>query len=538
MSKNERFDYSKTLWGLAKIDSYITNFQGFELELLVKKFRHKKNVNFKVLDLGCGGGNVDGFLKEKFPKWDITGVDISDRALAAARKNFPKVKFIKSSVDALKFKPESFDLILSFDTLEHFENYREVIEKVRKFLKEDGTFFLAVPLERQFPTLYWFAYKLGLDRGKRGSVGHINVFNDEEIEKNLAGAGFVLEDKVFGGHLVYSILDFGCYFVLRKDKRIAPSFESGVLGMKDGPAKKVLVGLKDLGSIFIYAEDKVLSRVVGGRGYYFFKKSDFFSINKPLTVYENYQIKIGLSKFLRPKDCAVKRNLERLEIKNAKNILDFGCGDGIWLERILRFSGRMGVGVDISPALIKYAKARKAKKGNYFEAGGPWPIKKESMDFCYSFDVFEHLRDRETELKRISEGVKSGGKILIFTLNPKDKFTYAGLLKKFGSDYLYTHFDHDKSRYISPENLTKELEDVGFDKINFELYPGPFNLTADVFFYACLSFFEKILRLPPGLILKINDKFVRFAGRINSLLDKPFLEKGYSNGYFIWGVKK
>lgn len=532
------FDYSMTQWGISKIENYKSNFQGYETELLIKGLGKNVEKKLKVLDIGCGGGNVNGFLKSKFPHWDITGVDISNKALDIARKNFPGVKFLKQSANKLKFEPKSFDLILSLDTMEHFDKPKEVAESVLSLLKDNGLFFLAIPLEKQFPTFYWLMYKLGLDKKKRSSVGHINVFNNKEISDLFEKVGFIKERQYFGGQLVYTMLDFLCYWILRADKSQKPSFESSIIIMKPSFKRSVFLGLKKFASNIIYFENKIFSWFFGGRGHYFFRKSDFFSVNKPLTMFESWQIKNGLTKFIRPKDISIKRQLDNLNFKNAKQVLDYGCADGIWLERVLKGTNSKGIGVDVTSDLIAIANGRKNKRGIYYDVSKSWPIKDESIDFCFSFDVIEHLRNRPLELKKLSKSIKKGGKVLIFTLNPNDKFTFAWFLSLFGSNWLYSHFDHHKSRFVSPKKLSKELIENGFTETGFELYPGPFNLTADVFCYGLLKVLEKLFGKNAEGTLNFSDCFVKVIYPINKFLDRIFISRNYSNGYFLWAKKK
>lgn len=534
---NKTFDYSIAQWGIPEINNYRSNFQGYELELLIKNLGKDVRRNLKVLDLGCGGGNVDGYLKSMFPHWDITGIDLSEKALESARKNFPGIKFLRQSVYKLNFQPKYYDLIISLDTLEHFKNPQKVIKSTQKILKDSGHFFLAVPLEKQFPSLYWLMYNFGLLAKKKRLIGHINIFNDRDISKLFEKCDYIQESKSFGGYFIYSILDLVYFYLLNIENRKA-SFESGLTIMKPGLKKTVLMNIKNFASNIMYVENKIFSWLPGGRCHYFFKKSDFFSVNKPLTMFEGWQVKNGLNKFLRPKDLMIKKHLNNLGYKNAKRILDYGCGDGVWLERILKGTKSTGIGVDISPDLIDMANSRKMKRGIYYDSAGSWPVKNENVDFCFSFDVVEHLRDRQGELKKLFKSIKRGGKVLIFTLNPNDKFTYAWLLKKFGSDYLYKNFDHLKSRFVSPEKLASELRKNGFSEIGFELYPGPFNLTADVFCYGYLKTLEKITGKTPKKALNFNDHFVRAIYPINVFLDKIFTSRKFSNGYFLWATKK
>lgn len=263
----------------------------------------------------------------------------------------------------------------------------------------------------------------------------------------------------------------------------------------------------------------------------------FFSDNPPITVFENWQIRKGLKRYLRPKDLAIKNKLLSLNYPQAKNILDFGCANGVWLERILKDTKARGFGVDVSDSLIDVANSRKNRLGKYFSSDKNWSIKNNSIDLCFSFDVFEHLRDRKKEMVRLSKSIKKGGKLLIFTLNPDNKYTFDWLFEVFGSKWLYERSDHVKSRFVSPQKLGRELIKNGFTKFDYELYPGPFNLFYDVFCYLSLMFIEKILPKKINYFLDLNSKFVEFIYKKNLFFDKFVNNRGHSNGYFIWAEK-
>lgn len=525
------FDYSKTQWGISKIQNYRDNFQGYEIEILINKLGKDTKKKLKVLDLGCGGGNVDGFLKSNFPHWDVTGIDVSGKALEIARKNFPKVKFLKRGVENLGFKPKSFDLVISLDTMEHFDNPLKVAGSVLNLLKDNGMFFVAIPLEKQFPSFYWIMNKLGLDKAKRASVGHINVLNNKEITSLFKKAGFVKEGQNFGGHSIYTFLDFACFWILRSDKSQKPSFESSLILMKSGIIKSTLIFLKSLASNLIYFENKLLFWLPAPRGHYFLRNADFFSVKPPVTVCEDLQIKNGFSKVIRPKDIFIGDHLKTWTFNKKSKILDFGTANGVWLERILKSKNGQGVGVDVSKSLINAANTRKGVLGKYYITGDKWPIGSNTIDYTVSFDVFEHITDKDLEIKRIYSSMKKGSKFLFYTLNPNNKFTFDWLFESFGSNFLYERADHDKRLFPEPKKLKISLEKFGFKNVNFELFDGPFNLFWEVFSYSLLSIF------PSKFLFDLNDKIVRFVYPINSTLDKIFTHAGYSNGFFIWGEK-
>lgn len=520
------FNYSDTNWGTIPIISYYTNLQGFELEFLIEnlaKFGKKKNL--KILDLGCGGGNVAAFLKNKFPSWSVYGIDVSSKAIKSAKENFKNVKFIRSPAEKLPFKNQEFDLVLSLDTLEHFKNYKNVILEVKRVLNTNALFYLAVPLEKQFPTPLWFFYKFGWT-AKNEYVGHVNYFDNRTILSEFKNLGFINIKKTFGGHFIYFLGDVLYFLFLKPKVGKNKTFETSI---EDSSFKFI----KNIFSVMTYFESKIFGFLPGGRGHYFFKKSDFFSINKPHVICENLQLKYGLNKIVRPKDIYIKNHIYKFwKNFNKKKLLDFGCADGLWLERITKSTRLNGIGIDVSKTLIDLAKKRKNVRTKYFESSLKWPIKPNSIDYCISLDVFEHIKDRKKEIKNISESLKTDGQILFYTLNPNNKYTFDWIFEKIGSSYLYNRADHKKILFPNPVIFKKQLEKEGFKNVEYEFFDGPFNLFWDVATYIYLKI------LPFKSVFLLNNILIRLVYDINIFLDKITTNKGYSNGYFIWATKK
>jgi len=532
-TKQKKFDYSETRWGSTEIKDFKSYLQGFELELLLGEISKYNDKRISVLDLGCGGGNIVGYLNKHFPKWQVYGVDPSKRALSLAKKKYPQVKFSKSSAQRLKFPDKKFDVVLALDVIEHVENYPKMISEAKRVMKQDGLFFVGLPLEKQFPTIYALLYKLGWDKKKRQSVGHINVFDSRGFISVFKKGGLTLQKMVWGGHLVYTVTDLLYYFLLKPRKERSFSFESGIYEMDSGVKKTILLFVKNTVSKLIYYESKLFGRFVGGRGHFFFRKSDFFSLHPPVTVARKYQLKNGLSKFLRPKDIYVSRAVKKWRVDKSDFVLDFGCADGIWLERVLKTTKSKGIGVDVSPDLIKYANKTKGKNAKYFLTDKKWPVANNSIDYCISLDVFEHIEDKKLELGKIYKSMKRGSKFLFYTLNPNNKLTLDWLFEKMGSNFLYDHADHDKSIFVSPKDFKKMLERVGFRNVSYELFDGPFNLFWEVAAYLYLGAFKNA----QDWFLDLNSRFMQIIYPLNMKLDRLFTRGGNSNGYFIRGEK-
>lgn len=70
-----------------------------------------------LLDIGCGSGQTMAWFGRNHPKWEVSGVDISPDAVAAARK--AGLPVVTGSATALPFSDCSADLVITFDVVQH-----------------------------------------------------------------------------------------------------------------------------------------------------------------------------------------------------------------------------------------------------------------------------------------------------------------------------------------------------------------------------------------------------------------------------------
>jgi cyclopropane fatty-acyl-phospholipid synthase-like methyltransferase len=102
----------------------------------------------KVLDIGCGSGVWSIFLAKR--GWEVTGIDIVEKALQRAKqrveKENVKVKFLKDDVTALKEVTTKFDLLLdtgTFHGLTHKQR-KEMGREINNVASEHATILLLV----------------------------------------------------------------------------------------------------------------------------------------------------------------------------------------------------------------------------------------------------------------------------------------------------------------------------------------------------------------------------------------------------------
>jgi len=105
----------------------------------------------RVLDAACGEGYGSALLSRVAA--DVVGVDIDANTVAHARANYagvPRLRFEQCDAAALGYAPASFDLVVSFETLEHLKAQEELVRGFSRVLAADGTLVISSPDKRTY----------------------------------------------------------------------------------------------------------------------------------------------------------------------------------------------------------------------------------------------------------------------------------------------------------------------------------------------------------------------------------------------------
>lgn len=104
-----------------------------------------------VLDIACGTGYGTSYLSGKGAKI-IVGGDISKDYLKYAKHHYNKKGLYYIRLDAvdLPFIDECFDVIISFETIEHLSEYMRFLEECKRVLKAGGIIICSTPNKRIF----------------------------------------------------------------------------------------------------------------------------------------------------------------------------------------------------------------------------------------------------------------------------------------------------------------------------------------------------------------------------------------------------
>lgn len=122
-----------------------------------------------LADFGCSNGFVIRQLRDAcLPSdaWKLWGFDHSPHHLSTARKRgIPGTEFVEFDLDDPEGKlPDSFDVVLCLETLEHTGNYHTGIGHLASACKPGGYLLITVPNERGLPGLLKFFGRMVLRR--------------------------------------------------------------------------------------------------------------------------------------------------------------------------------------------------------------------------------------------------------------------------------------------------------------------------------------------------------------------------------------
>jgi SAM-dependent methyltransferase len=141
--------------------------------------RHVSDLSGKrMLEIGCGNGNILRYLKER-TELQLTGGDLFMEGLRFCRGQ-ADIPLYQMNATSLPFH-NYFDIIGMFDVLEHIEDDEQVLQECRKALNEKGRLVLTVPA---CPSLWGPFDELS---------HHQRRYSRRALREKLERAGFAIE---------------------------------------------------------------------------------------------------------------------------------------------------------------------------------------------------------------------------------------------------------------------------------------------------------------------------------------------------------
>ena len=104
-----------------------------------------------VYDLGCGPGNVTGFIQKRWPEADVIGVDASETMLAQARDLHPDKTWIQA--DLAEWKPDTkADVLYSNAVFQWLQDHEILLPGLVANIRAGGIFAFQLPRNWNAPS--------------------------------------------------------------------------------------------------------------------------------------------------------------------------------------------------------------------------------------------------------------------------------------------------------------------------------------------------------------------------------------------------
>jgi 2-polyprenyl-3-methyl-5-hydroxy-6-metoxy-1,4-benzoquinol methylase len=134
---------------LERMDATLELFDATRREFHLDRYRFAaaRVRDKQVLDCACGTGYGVRLLREDGQAAHVTGVDLDARSIQYAwmMHNPGGTFFIEAPGDRLPFSAESFDVVTSFETIEHVPNDAALIDEFYRVLGPGGMLIISTP---------------------------------------------------------------------------------------------------------------------------------------------------------------------------------------------------------------------------------------------------------------------------------------------------------------------------------------------------------------------------------------------------------
>ncbi|MFC1589022.1 class I SAM-dependent methyltransferase [Pseudomonadota bacterium] len=155
----------------------------------------KKEMPKRILDLGCGNGNLCNTISKEFNA-HVAGIDYDPNGIALAKKSFTSIPFYNYGVQdnpdhLMKDEKDFFDVVISTEVIEHLYSPQLLPQYAHKVLKPGGKLFITTPYHGYLKNLalslldHWDTHHTPLWEG-----GHIKFWSYKTLSELLEKNGF------------------------------------------------------------------------------------------------------------------------------------------------------------------------------------------------------------------------------------------------------------------------------------------------------------------------------------------------------------
>jgi len=159
-----------------------------------------------LLDVGCGTGSF--LSRARAAGYTVAGIDLDPHAIDGVRNRLGIDDVQAISLDEFVQRAEGrrFDIVTSFEVLEHQEDPNSFMDQIRTLLKDDGYLALSVPYRDRWPR-YKFRWDYPPNHLTRWSKRALEQFlRRHGFEVLTVRTGWIGTDEVLGDKLRLGII--------------------------------------------------------------------------------------------------------------------------------------------------------------------------------------------------------------------------------------------------------------------------------------------------------------------------------------------
>jgi len=181
----------------------------------------------RVLDVGCGMGELLRDLAARLPEAHIAGADLSERSIVESRKLNPTFDLFALDVAAIDLagaapaRAGQYDLVVCSEVLEHIPDHRRAAANLAALLAPGGRLIVTVPGGK-------------MSRFDQ-AIGHQRHYRPDDLRALLAGAGLVVDDVLAWGFPFHNLYRTAVRLASRMTLPGEPQAAAAPSGDRSGP---------------------------------------------------------------------------------------------------------------------------------------------------------------------------------------------------------------------------------------------------------------------------------------------------------------
>jgi 2-polyprenyl-3-methyl-5-hydroxy-6-metoxy-1,4-benzoquinol methylase len=153
-----------------------------------------------ILDIACGEGYGSNLLAQEAKL--VIGVDIDKETVKAAQGKYKKknLTYQVGSTSNIPCEDNFFDIVVSFETIEHHNEHEQMIAEIKRVLKPEGILIISTPDKKQYS-----------DIPNYQNPFHIKEMYEKEfkalIKNNFQNQIFLQQQPIYGSLIINEALN-------------------------------------------------------------------------------------------------------------------------------------------------------------------------------------------------------------------------------------------------------------------------------------------------------------------------------------------